>query len=95
MVILETIRTTRSIPSTQQLVYLVSFLAAGVVFLSLAFMLFLPIIVLSPSKFALSFTLGCLFIMAGFSQLRGWKNQLAHMFSQERLMFTSGVYLSK
>jgi len=78
-----------SIPSSQQLAYMFSFLAAGFVLLLLAFMLFLPIIVLSPSKFALSFTLGCLLIMAGFSQLRGWKQQLAHMFSQERLMFTA------
>ncbi|KAF5837407.1 Got1/Sft2-like family-domain-containing protein [Dunaliella salina] len=78
-----------SIPSSQQLAYMFTFLAAGFVLLLLAFMLFLPIIVLSPSKFALSFTLGCLFIMAGFSQLRGWKQQVAHMFSQERLMFTA------
>lgn len=79
-----------SIPSSQQLAYMFAFLAAGGVFLTLAFMIFLPMIVFTPSKFALSFTLGCLLIMAGFSQLRGWRQQLAHMFSQERLMFTSG-----
>ncbi|KAG2489053.1 hypothetical protein HYH03_012489 [Edaphochlamys debaryana] len=52
-------------------------------------MLFLPVIILSPSKFALSFTLGCLCIMAGFVQLRGWKTQLQHMASAERLPYTA------
>ncbi len=70
-----------------------SFLAAGGVFLLLAFFIFLPVIILSPSKFALSFTLGCLFIMCGFSSLRGWKQQLAHMFSSERLPFSAGGWL--
>lgn len=58
--------------------------------LLLAFIVFLPVIILSPSKFALSFTAGCLLIMAGFAQLRGWKQQLSHMFSAERLPFSSG-----
>ncbi|GFR48498.1 hypothetical protein Agub_g10397, partial [Astrephomene gubernaculifera] len=77
-----------SLPTGQALVYFFSFLAAGGVFLLLAFMLFLPVIILSPSKFALSFTLGCLSIMAGFIQLRGWKQQLQHMASPERLPYT-------
>lgn len=79
-----------SIPSSQQLVYFFSFLAAGAVFLTLAFLLFLPVIILSPSKFALSFTLGCLCIMAGFIQLRGWKQQLQHMMSADRLPYSLG-----
>ena len=69
-----------------------SLLAAGGVFLLLAFTIFLPVIIIAPSKFAFSFTLGCLCIMAGFSSLRGWKQQLAHMFSKERLPF-SAAYL--
>ncbi|KAL6755433.1 Got1/Sft2-like family-domain-containing protein [Haematococcus lacustris] len=77
-----------SIPSSQQLIYFFAFLAAGGVFLLLAFMLFLPVIILSPSKFALSFTLGCTSIMVGFAQLRGWRQQLKHMMSQERLLFS-------
>ncbi|GIL45065.1 hypothetical protein Vafri_2013 [Volvox africanus] len=79
-----------SIPSGQALVYFFSFLAAGGVFLLLAFMLFLPVIILTPSKFALSFTLGCLSIMIGFMQLRGWKQQLQHMMSSERLPYSLG-----
>ncbi|GAX74841.1 hypothetical protein CEUSTIGMA_g2287.t1 [Chlamydomonas eustigma] len=83
-----------SIPSGQQLMFFFSFLAAGGVFLLLAFTIFLPVIILSPSKFALSFTLGCLCIMAGFSALRGWKQQLAHMISKERLPFSAAYIVS-
>jgi hypothetical protein len=72
--------------------YFFSFVAAGAVFLALAFMLFLPIIIVAPSKFALSFTVGCMLIMAGFGQLRGWKQQLSHMMSQERLPVSAGVF---
>ncbi|EFJ47552.1 hypothetical protein VOLCADRAFT_61248 [Volvox carteri f. nagariensis] len=79
-----------SIPSGQALVYFFSFMAAGAVFLMLAFMLFLPVVILAPSKFALSFTLGCLSIMVGFMQLRGWKQQLQHMMSSERLPYSMG-----
>ena len=39
----------------------------------------LPVIILSPSKFALCFTTGCMLTMAGFAQLRGWRQQLGHM----------------
>mmetsp|Transcript_30621 Transcript_30621/g.78163 ORF Transcript_30621/g.78163 Transcript_30621/m.78163 type:complete len:238 (-) Transcript_30621:330-1043(-) len=79
---------TLSIPSTQQLAYFFAFLAGGGVMLALAFLFFLPVIILSPSKFALSFTLGCVLIMAGFAQLRGWKQQLGHMMTRERLPFS-------
>lgn len=68
-----------------------AFMAGGAVFLLLAFMIFLPVIILSPSKFALSFTLGCLSIMAGFIQLRGWRTQMAHMMTSERLPYSAGA----
>lgn len=70
--------------------YFFALLAGGIVFLLLAFLFFLPVIILSPSKFALSFTLGCMLILAGFAQLRGWQQQLKHMLSRERLPFSSG-----
>ncbi|XP_050944288.1 protein transport protein SFT2-like isoform X1 [Cucumis melo] len=44
--------------------------------------------VLMPQKFAICFTLGCCFIIGSFFALKGPKNQLAHMFSKERLPFT-------
>lgn len=81
----------RSVPSSQQLAYFFVFVATGGVFLALAFLLFLPVIILTPSKFALSFTMGCMLIMTGFAQLRGWKQQLQHMLGRDRLVFTSGT----
>lgn len=60
-------------------------------FLVLSFMMFLPVIMIVPAKFALSFTLGSLCVMAAFGALRGWKAQMSHMFSMERLPFTAGA----
>ncbi|CAN6448269.1 unnamed protein product [Victoria cruziana] len=64
------------------------FLASGVFFIFIAFTMFLPVMVLMPQKFAICFTLGCLFIIGSFFALKGPKNQLAHMSSKERLPFT-------
>uniref|UniRef100_A0A7S0V3Q4 Vesicle transport protein n=1 Tax=Polytomella parva TaxID=51329 RepID=A0A7S0V3Q4_9CHLO len=81
------------IPSREQLVIFFSLLGAGAVFLTLAFVLFMPTLILMPSKFAVSFSLGCLCIMSSFIAIRGVKQQLAHMFSRERLPF-SAAYIS-
>ncbi|KAI3955073.1 hypothetical protein MKW92_053098 [Papaver armeniacum] len=59
-------------------------------FVFIAFTMFLPIMVLMPQKFAICFTLGCIFIIESFFALKGPKNQLAHMSSKERLPFTLG-----
>ncbi len=85
----------RRIPSTQQLTYAFAFSAGGGVLLLLAFMVFLPVIVLAPAKFALSFTLGCLLVFIGFAQLRGWKQQLASMMTKERLPFSAGAHAAR
>ncbi|KAG5735585.1 Protein transport protein sft2 [Termitomyces sp. T112] len=53
----------------------------------------LPLIVLRPSKFALSFSLGSLLVMFGFSVLIGPINHLKHLLSPERLPF-SAIYFS-
>lgn len=58
--------------------------------LLLAFTVALPIIVISPSKFAFSFTLGSILIMVAFTTLKGWKEQLKHMISRERIPFSAG-----
>jgi hypothetical protein len=65
-------------------------MGGGVVFLFLAFMVGLPMLIVSPSKFALCFTLGCCSILAGFAALKGWRAQLSHMLSGERLPFSAG-----
>jgi hypothetical protein len=45
--------------------------------------LFLPVMVVLPQKFAICFTLGCLFIMGSFFALKGPKTQFLHMISKE------------
>ncbi|VFQ58699.1 unnamed protein product [Cuscuta campestris] len=81
---------TSNIPSGKALMYFGLFLATGIFFIFMAFVLFLPVIVLVPQKFAICFTLGCSLIIGAFFALRGTKNQLAHMLSMERLPFTIG-----
>ncbi|XWS51696.1 hypothetical protein CRYUN_Cryun11dG0005700 [Craigia yunnanensis] len=81
---------TSSVPSGKALIYFGLLLATGVFFVFIAFTLFLPVMVLMPQKFAICFTLGCVFIIGSFFALRGPKNQFAHMSSKERLPFTLG-----
>ncbi|KAI3973911.1 hypothetical protein MKX01_030487 [Papaver californicum] len=81
---------TSSVPSGKSLMYFGLLLAAGVFFVFIAFTMFLPVMVLMPQKFAICFTLGCMFIIGSFFALKGPKNQLAHMSSKERLPFTLG-----
>ena len=78
-------------PSSTQFTYFFAMFAAGVVFLVLAFSIFLPVIILAPAKFALCFTLGSALCMAAFLTLKGWRTQLHHMFSAERLPFSVGA----
>lgn len=73
------------VPSGQQLTYFFILEGFGVLLLFLAFFIFAPIMILTPSKFAMSFTLGCLSLFAGFTVLRGWQQQLQHMVTLQRL----------
>lgn len=82
-------------PNTMNFTWFLALLGAGLLFSVLAFSLFLPIIILAPSKFAICFTIGSVLIMSAFVSLRGWKGQLMHMFSAERLPFTIGEWLHK
>lgn len=77
-------------PSSTQLAYFAAFLGSGVIFLVLAFTIFLPVIMLAPSKFAICFTIGSVLVLSAFVSLRGWRHQLTHMFSADRLLFTLG-----
>ena len=67
-------------------------LASGVFFIFIAFTLFLPVIVVLPQKFAICFTLGCLFIMGSFFALKGPRNQFLHMISKEVIASLSFYY---
>eukprot|EP00882_Tetradesmus_deserticola_P018507 GHRQ01019877.1.p1 GENE.GHRQ01019877.1~~GHRQ01019877.1.p1 ORF type:complete len:176 (+),score=59.42 GHRQ01019877.1:175-702(+) len=83
-----------TIPSGQQMVHFFSFLGVGVLFLFLAFFIGLPTLLLSPSKFALFFTIGCCLVLSGFAALKGWRAQMQHMMARERLPFSAGAYSS-
>lgn len=80
------------IPSGTDFVYFAALLCGSAVFFFLAFFLFLPMIIIAPGKFALSFTCGSICTMSAMLMLSGWKAGLAHMVSRERLPFT-GIYL--
>lgn len=83
-----------SMPSRKAIMYFVLMLAAGVFFVLIAFTLFLPVMVVMPQKFAICFTLGCLFIVGSFFLLKGPRMQLLHMISKERLPSTAGFVVS-
>ena len=78
------------IPSTEQIGLFLALAGGGALFLFMAFFLFLPVLILSPSKFALSFTIGCCLIFSAFAALKGWRRQAAAMLARERLPFTAG-----
>jgi hypothetical protein len=80
------------IPSGTEFVYFAGLICGAAVFFFLAFFLFLPMLVIAPGKFALSFTCGSICTMAAMMMLSGWKAGLNHMISPERLSFTV-IYL--
>jgi hypothetical protein len=75
----------------QRIFGFVTSLGLGLLFFSFA-SLYIPIIVLKARKFALLFSLGSLFTLGSFSFIWGPCNHIKHLFSKERLPFTS-VYL--
>ncbi|KAL4858460.1 Protein transport protein sft2 [Chlorella vulgaris] len=82
---------TSGIPSSQQWTYFAFFLGTGAVFLLMAFFLFLPMIILAPAKFAMTFSIGSALVCASLGALKGWKVMFGHLASKERLPF-AGAY---
>lgn len=78
--------------SYQSWVYFGCFAGAGVLLLLLSFFVFLPMIILAPSKFAITFSVGsgCLVTSIGF--LKGWKDVAASLVTKERLPFTGAYF---
>ena len=76
-------------PSRQQMLTFGVLMAAALFFLTLAFTVALPVLVIAPAKFAFCFTLGSGCFMAAFGALRGFKAQLEHMTQGDRLPFTA------
>ncbi|KAF8936338.1 SFT2-domain-containing protein [Dissophora ornata] len=66
--------------------------AGGVACFMIAFFVGLPMFVISPSKFATSFTLGSILLMTSFALLKGPMAHLKALTSRERLPFT-GAYV--
>lgn len=79
----------QNVPGTTQWVYFAALAGAGGLFLLLAFTIFLPVIILAPSKFALTFTIGSALILASMGALRGWRSMFGHLASKERAPFTA------
>lgn len=69
------------------------FLGTGLLFLALAVFVGLPTLLLSPSKFALLFSLGCAALLCAFAALKGWRAQLGAMLARDRLPFSAGAVL--
>lgn len=78
-----------AVPSPNAFAHFLALLGAGALFLLLAFVVFLPVIVISPAKFALCFSLGSALVMASVFALRGWRAHAAHVLSPDRLPFTA------
>ncbi|KAI4319514.1 hypothetical protein MLD38_033102 [Melastoma candidum] len=83
---------TSNVTSGTSLTYFGVLLATGVLFIFIAFTMFLPVMVLVPQKFAICFTIGSAFVVASFFPLKGVKYQLDHMLSKQRLPFTVGFF---
>jgi hypothetical protein len=71
--------------SQQQYAYFFASAGVGVLLLLLSFFVFLPMIIIRPSKFAITFSLGSILIIISLGFLRGWRNMLGTMASKERL----------
>lgn len=74
--------------------YFGGFMLGGMIMLFLAFTVALPMVVLSPSKFAFAFSIGSLLVLAAFTSLKGWRQQLKHMVSKERIWFSAAYIAS-
>lgn len=81
-------------PTGEQITLFLGLLSGGLLFLAIAFFVCLPVIVLSPRKFALAYTLGCALVLSAFAALRGFRRQMQHMVSSDRLPFTAVYALS-
>ncbi|CAI5742869.1 unnamed protein product [Peronospora destructor] len=71
----------------------VAMMLLGMLFFGLA-VLFLPLIMVRPSKFALSFTLGSMCAMGAFAMLRGPTVYISGLLQPNRLLLTSMYFVT-
>lgn len=74
--------------SAQRFQGFVACIIGGAALMAIALFLFLPVVLLFPAKFALTFTLGSFLIQAAFALLRGPAKHLRGMFARERVVGT-------
>jgi hypothetical protein len=60
----------------------------------MSFFVFLPMLIFVPGKFALSFTLASVFLIAAISVIRGPRKTLTGLVSREKIVFTIGYIAS-
>lgn len=84
------------LPSLSKKQRIIGFMACLLLGLFCFFMcsLYLPMLVFKARKFALLYTMGSLFFLMSFSALWGPVNHLKHLFSGDRLLFTSVYFLT-
>ncbi|CEG49015.1 protein transport protein sft2-like [Plasmopara halstedii] len=73
--------------------YFVGMTMLGLLFFGMA-SLFLPLIMIRPSKFALSFTLGSISSMSAFAMLKGPAEYLSGLLQPNRLLLTSAYFVT-
>lgn len=81
------------VPSSNSFQLALGFFLAGGALQFIALFIALPVIILSPSKFALSFTLGNACILSGAASLTGLRASLEHAFDSGRAPL-SAAYLA-
>jgi hypothetical protein len=79
---------------TERLKGFVICMSISLIFFVLAFVIGLPMVVLAPTKFAISFTLGSISFMLSFAILEGPWDHCKRVFSSERLPFTISYVLT-
>ncbi len=75
--------------SGQRFQVFVALLAGAAIMMGLSVFVFLPMVVLFPAKFALSFTVGSLLFMGAFMILRGPRTVVRQLLAPDRVVFTS------
>lgn len=73
--------------------FLLFLIGSGILF-SVSLFVFLPMVILMPSKFATTFTFASLLFMAAMAIIRGPKTMLKGLLDKERLPFTVAYLLS-
>lgn len=81
-----------TMPSGKSIMYFGLFLATGIFFIFISFTMFLPVMVVMPQKFAICFTLGCIFIIASFFCFKRCEESVCSHGFQRETSIHRGIY---